>query len=159
MDGQSKYFVIFHKLLKRYKHSFAQLLEELSLTPCEADILMLLGAEPACDTATEICARFGISRALVCRSVETLLARGYLHAAHDRADRRLIRLSLCDAALPAARALRQYAAEYYSRLFYGVDPQDFEVFKRVLLRMAENVAVPEDGALQEDWMEKERLHI
>lgn len=92
------------------------------------DILLFLHANPACNTARDICEQRMMKSGIVSVTVETLIQSGYLRREQDGQDRRLQRLFLTPAAQAPVRqglaALKAFSAGAFSRL----SPQEQEAY-------------------------------
>ena len=66
--------------------------EEWGLSRAEVDVLLFLQNNPGCNTAREVVELRGMAKSGVSKAVDALVRRGYLAAAPDGRDRRVVRL-------------------------------------------------------------------
>lgn len=77
-------FIALSKFIKVYRKITFKSVEGYGLTPSEIDILMFLFNNAPLDTAKDISKYKGISKALVCRSVDSLSKRGLITTVVDK---------------------------------------------------------------------------
>ncbi len=138
MQPNTNYIIGFTKLIKNHKRACAEALAAYSFSPGETDVLMFLTNNPYYDTAKDISEFKGISKSLVCRSVDSLVKKGYLNVETDTKDRRCIHLKLNSKAIPAAEVLQKQRADYIKQLFSGISEEEIQLFESVLSRMLAN---------------------
>ena len=125
-------------ILKKYRQSCDAGMEEYHFSPNEMDVLLYLSNNPTYNTARDICQRRGLSKSLVCRSVDSLTRSGYLSLESDRQDKRRIRLKLEERAEPVLERLQETTRQFHQALCKGIAPDDLEIFEKVLGKMAKN---------------------
>ena len=140
-----KYMGGFSKLIRQQRQACSALLASYHFSPNEMVVLVCLAAQPERDTASDICAARGLSRSLVCRSVESLTKRGYLSLQVDAHDHRCVHLHLTPAALPVVVSLQRQRRRFVQRLLSGISAQELAVFDRIFTRMLHNVGDCEEG--------------
>ena len=126
-------------LRRLYGLLFAPLLEEYGLTQLEADILMFLANNPQFRTARDVAAYRGFSKTYVSKSLERLTRRGLVTARTDPADRRVLNLTLTDAAAGPVRQLQSAQRAFFQRLTDGIPRSDAGVLRRMMARVQENL--------------------
>lgn len=102
---------IFHgalRLEKLYRSCVRGAASDCGLTPNETVVLLFLSRHaPQQDTATDIAAARGISKALVARSVDGLHRRGFLESERDENDPPCRPSPLCGEGIVVAERLKQ----------------------------------------------------
>lgn len=88
-------------------------------------------------TATDISLRSKLHKTKISRAVQRLADRRYLERATDETDRRLEHLKLTDAGQKVFVDLRAVAQSHEARLTEGLDPQEAQVLRRALLKLAQ----------------------
>lgn len=127
------------RLDKAYRRYFQHELRAFALTPGEVTALLFLhNNAPHLDTATDIARCKGLSKALVARSVESLQQKGYLTAARDRKDRRVVHLALSEKSRPISREIEQKQEVILQKLGEGITPGELETAFQTLKRLSEN---------------------
>lgn len=127
------------KLIKEYRKISSKAIEEYGFTPGEIDVLMFLFNNAPLDTAKDISKYKGISKALVCRSVDSLTKRGLISTVVDKKDRRIIHLVLNEYASPIIDKLQRSKDLFSTKLIKGINDEDLKVFTKVLNIMLDNV--------------------
>lgn len=101
---------------KMIKHLYGNRCKEISsnyhLTKNEIDILLFLANNQPYDTSRDIVEYRALSKSHVCKSVDSLLRKGYLKGEQDQRDRRLIHLKLQPEAMPAVREAQQMQQDF-----------------------------------------------
>ena len=69
-------------------------------SPNEMNLLIFLSNNPHMDTAKVLTVTLGVSKSLVCRSVDSLMQKGYLRGEVDPRDHRITHLILTEKAAP-----------------------------------------------------------
>ena len=89
------FFETYLKIEKAYRRFFQSEMEDYGLTPNELLVILFLAKrDKTLNTARDIAQHEGVSKGLVARSVEDLLAKGYLEVERDEVDRRICHLYL-----------------------------------------------------------------
>ena len=138
MDPYPSYILAFSKMIRQYKSACSEALEEYKFSPAELDVLMFLSNNKAYDTARDISEFRGISKALVSRSVDTLIRRKFIVTVIDANDHRIIHLRLTDLATPIVKRLANLRELFKREVFSGVSQTDKVVFDQVLNTMISN---------------------
>lgn len=86
--------------------------QQLSSYQNEIDILLFLANNQPYDTSRDIVEYRALSKSHVCKSVDSLLRKGYLKGEQDQRDRRLIHLKLQPEAMPAVREAQQMQQDF-----------------------------------------------
>ena len=91
---------VFMKIRKVYADEFGRMLGNETYSPNEISILLFLANNPSIDTNSQLCTCLGVSKALVCRSVDALLGKEMIISVADDHDKRVQHLKLTEHALP-----------------------------------------------------------
>lgn len=132
-------FIGFEKCSKLYKKICGQAVKEYNFSPNEIDVIMFLVNNPTLNTASDICRYKKISKALVCRSVESLTKRKMIVQEVDKQDRRQVHLQLTDITSDIAERIIQCRKDFMKQLTVGIDSKEIEVFLGVLSKMIDNI--------------------
>lgn len=139
-EGNSEsLFIALSKFIKVYRKITFKSVEGYGLTPSEIDILMFLFNNAPLDTAKDISKYKGISKALVCRSVDSLSKRGLITTVVDKEDRRIIHLALNDNASEIVDKLKMSKDIFSNKIVVGIKEEDMKVFTKVINSMLTNV--------------------
>lgn len=138
MMAELKPCVTFAKIIKKDRQACMKSVAEYALAPNEIDVLMYLSNNPSFNTAKDICNYRGISKSLVCHSVDTLCNRGYITIKQDEKDRRIDRLTLSESSMPIVEKLNKARKAFYASLYQGLSKEDIKVFQSVLETMIKN---------------------
>ena len=85
---------VFMKIRKVYADEFGRMLGNETYSPNEISILLFLANNPSIDTNSQLCTCLGVSKALVCRSVDALLGKEMIISVADDHDKRVQHLKL-----------------------------------------------------------------
>ena len=133
-----EYIIKFASIIKEIKKKNRTVISSYKLSPSEIDILVTLYIG-VYDTAKEISENFEISKSLVCRSVDSLIKRGYIDTKKDEKDKRVIHLILREEARPIVNALKTNRQKTTEVLLNGIDEEELKVFNNVLDKMKNNL--------------------
>ena len=127
--------------LKRcYAHDRAGGLSRWQLTGMELDVLLFLGNNPDCDTASDMVQLRQLTKSHVSKAVERLTALGLVLQQRDEMNRRRIHLKLAEAAEPILREGREAQKRFVEVLTRGLNDEDKAAAARILTVMMENAA-------------------
>ena len=127
--------------LKRcYAHEMAGVLSRWQLTGMELDVLLFLGNNPDCDTASDMVQLRQLTKSHVSKAVEHLTALGLVLQQRDEMNRRRIHLHLAEAAQPILREGRAAQKRFVEVLTRGLSDEDKAAAARILTVMLKNAA-------------------
>ena len=127
--------------LKRcYVHEMAEVLSRWQLTSMELDVLLFLGNNPDCDTASDMVQLRQLTKSHVSKAVERLTALGLVLQQRDEMNRRRIHLKLAEAAEPILRDGREAQKRFVEVLTRGLNDEDKAAADRILTVMMKNAA-------------------
>lgn len=127
--------------LKRcYAHEMAGVLSRWQLTGMELDVLLFLGNNPDCDTASDMVQLRQLTKSHVSKAVERLTALGLVLQQRDEMNRRRIHLKLAEAAEPILRDGREAQKRFVEVLTRGLNDEDKAAATRILTVMMKNAA-------------------
>ena len=127
--------------LKRcYAHEMAGVLSRWQLTGMELDVLLFLGNNPDCDTASDMVQLRQLTKSHVSKAVERLTALGLVLQQRDEMNRRRIHLTLAEAAEPILRDGREAQKRFVEVLTRGLNDEDKAAAARILTVMMKNAA-------------------
>ena len=127
--------------LKRcYAHEMAGVLSRWQLTGMELDVLLFLGNNPDCDTASDMVQLRQLTKSHVSKAVEHLTALGLVLQQRDEMNRRRIHLHLAAAAEPILRDGREAQKRFVEVLTRGLNDEDKAAADRILTVMMKNAA-------------------
>ena len=139
INASINYFDILGIAKKTYGKLLTPLCRAYDLTRNELDVLLFLHNNPQYDRAADIVAHRGMAKSHVSLSVTSLEERGFLLRRFDDADRRIAHLSLTEQGLGIAREARQVQTQYFSGLYEGISPEEFQLWGRITEKVCENI--------------------
>lgn len=139
MRETSVFLMNTRKRQKLYDLFCRQATKDYGLTRNELDVLLFLANNQGYDTARDIVELRGLTKSHVCKSVDSLIRRGYLRGEQDKRDRRLIHLELTEEAGAAARAGQAAQRRFKEVLYRGLSGEERTAVERISRKMAENV--------------------
>lgn len=137
---------IYRKISLAYSAVCKPLCKEFNLPQTSFDILMFLGNNPACKTASDIVEIRHIKANLVSIHVERLVREGYLIRRPVKGDRRKTELLCTDQAQPVIERGRQLQNAFLERLLANTDDKMRTAFYDVMRVIGESL----DAILEEE---------
>lgn len=138
MKEKKNLLISLSKLSKMYRAEVKAEMSDSNFSPNEFDLITFLSNNEM-DTSKEIADSLGLSKSLIARSVDSLVAKGYLETKIDEGDRRYIHLVLTDEAKPIADRLRNRRKKFIASMTEGVSQEQFAQFEQTLEKMIANV--------------------
>ena len=139
MQKGSDFFHLVQLAKRRYADALRPVEQAHGLTRNEIDVLLFLANNPGYDTARDIVELRALTKSHVCKSVDSLVRRGFLAGRQDGRDRRCVRLSILPAAGGAVGEARQAQQHFFQMLYRGIPPQECRAMERMLERLADNL--------------------
>ena len=137
---EETFFMDALRLEKLYRSCVRGAASDCGLTPNATVVLLFLSRHaPQQDTATDIAAARGISKALVARSVDGLHRRGFLESERDENDRRVVHLRLCGEGIEVAERLKQTGVRVAQKLRENVTDEELQTAHRIMCKMQRNL--------------------
>lgn len=137
---EEAFFMDALRLEKLYRSCVREAARDWGLTPNETVVLLFLSRHaPQQDTATDIAAARGISKALVTRSVDGLHRRGFLESERDENDRRIVHLRLCGEGIAVAERLKQAGIRVAQKLRKDVTDEELQAAHQIMCKMQRNL--------------------
>ena len=103
---------VFMKIRKVYADEFGRMLGNETYSPNEISILLFLANNPSINTNSQLCTCLGVSKALVCRSVDALLGKEMIISVAD------------DHALPVIEQLGGIKRKIDQEILEGIPEED-----------------------------------
>ncbi|MCQ2504506.1 MAG: winged helix DNA-binding protein [Saccharofermentans sp.] len=125
-------------LKKLIAQKYEPILAEYDLRPVEIDILVFLKKTDS-DTARDIIQCKHLSKAHVSKSIDNLKSKGFISLVEDEDDHRIMHISLTDKSDEVISMAREVYEECIEIMTRGVDREDIEVVKKVMLKVNENI--------------------
>ena len=147
MEGILKQFAM---IRKAYGKCLCQIFQEENFSPSEIDALIFLSNNPSINTSKELCFYLGISKSLVCRSVEALLKRGLLEIMEDEKDRRIQRLHLTISADRFVLKIKEQQTLFSKTILQDIDREKLETVYEVMQQINHNVAYVLKGEVKNE---------
>ena len=138
MKEKKNLLISLSKLSKMYRAEVKTEMSDLDFSPNEMDLITFLSNNEM-DTSKEIADSLGLSKSLIARSVDSLVAKGFLETRVDETDRRYIHLVLTDQAKPIAERLRNRRKQFIASMTEGISQEQFAQFEWALEKMIANV--------------------
>lgn len=130
-------------LKRRYTQEMAGVMDKWQLTGMEVDVILFLGNNPGCDTASDMVTLCQLTKSHVSKAVDRLTEMGYITQERDQINRRRVHLLLTDASGPVLKAGQAAQKRFVDALTRGLSEEDKVAMKRTLEVMIEN-AVKEE---------------
>lgn len=133
------YFETMASAKKSYSRLLDPICQEWKLTRNELDVLLFLHNNPEYDRAADIVSHRGIAKSHVSLSVASLEEKGLLLRRFSEKDRRTAHLELREPGRVIAAQAREKQLQYFSALYQGIAPKEFEIWKNIMAKVRENI--------------------
>lgn len=127
-------------LKRRYAHEMAPVMARWQLTGMELDVVLFLGSNPGCDTASDMVQLRQLTKSHVSKAVENLTEKGLLVQKRDEHNRRKVHLLLTENAAPILEDGRKAQQCFVEALTRGLSEEDKASLGRILGIIGENAA-------------------
>lgn len=127
-------------LKRRYARDMAEVMNRWQLTGMELDVLLFLGNNPDCDTATDMVRLRQLTKSHISKAVEHLTEMGLLTQRRDERNRRKVHLTLTDKASVIVQDGQAAQRRCEAALTQGLSQEDREALSRILETIARNAA-------------------
>ena len=145
--AELNYFDTVSSASKSYARMLEPICKERKLTRNELDVLLFLYNNPGFDRAADIVSRRGIAKSHVSLSVAGLEEKGLLRRNFSEQDRRTAHLELLEPGRAIAAEARERQVQYFAALYQGVSPEEFEIWKNIILKIQSNIKTIENSEL------------
>lgn len=136
----------FYAQIRRvYVNEFTQRFQEKKFSPNELDLMLFLSNNPSINTSSQLCTCLNVSKALICRSVDSLTAGGFLTSVPDRQDRRVQHLFLTESAAPIIEKIRSIRTELDQEILSGIPKESLEQMEQTMQKILERFQQKEKG--------------
>ena len=137
------YFDAMASARKSYARLLDPICQEWKLTRNELDVMLFLHNNPEFDRAADIVSRRGLAKSHVSLSVASLEEKGLLLRRFSEQDRRTAHLELTEQGRLIASRAREKQAQYFSALYRGISPEEFEIWKNIMVKIRNNLEMLE----------------
>ena len=127
------------RLREAYSRFCVHSIADEAFSPNEMNVLIFLSNNPSINTAKELTVTLGVSKGLVCRSVDTLMRRGYLTSEEDAKDHRILHLRLTQKAAPVIGQMRVNQTRFSEAVTRNISEEELAVYTRVQHQIYANI--------------------
>lgn len=136
----SNFVYMYSRLRRLYRKYSSKVLNKFDLTQSEIDVLTFLNNNrPNFNTASDITKYNGVSKALVSKSVNSLIDKGLLESKINEDDARVMNLYIRDEADFAVSELQAANVKFYEQLLANIDEEELSSFYRVTNKILNNL--------------------
>ena len=107
-ENGAKYIIYFRKAKKLYKNYIENDLSVYDLSENEIEIIMYLNRNTIKNTAKDIVEYLGLSKGMISRTIDQLIAKEILEFEKDKKDKRVYRLKISDKSKKLIKDLEIY---------------------------------------------------
>ena len=133
------YFDAMASAQKSYGKLLEPICQEWKLTRNELDVMLFLYNNPEFDRAADIVSHRGIAKSHVSLSVANLEEKGLLRRRFSQQDRRTAHLELLEQGRYIAARAKEKQNQYFSAIYQGVSPEEFEIWRNISQKVRENI--------------------
>ena len=135
----------FNQIRQVYANELNKKVAQEKFSPNEMSVLILLSNNKTINTASQLCTCLNVSKALICRSVDSLSHRELLTTQPDLHDRRVQHLHLTEKADPVIRKLLSAHETLNAEILKDISPEDLRQMERTMDRILELFQEKEKG--------------
>lgn len=121
------------------EQELAALRKKYDLKRIEIEVVYFLSICGECDTAAYIQEYLSANKGHISQTVFHLCERGYITAEQDKKDRRYVHYTLTHEGKKLATEIAGAWQRIHAEMFAGVSEEDLACFKRVSMRIGENI--------------------
>ena len=125
----------FSRIRKAYADNLDLHYGEYKLSPNEISILIMLSSNKNIDTGGQICVLLGVSKGLVSRSIDSLIAHGLLVKRKDEFDKRITHLQISKEAEPFIKEMRSQLKNINDEVYKDIDREELEQMESTILKI------------------------
>jgi DNA-binding MarR family transcriptional regulator len=129
---------LLRRTYKLVQERMGKVFDDRSLTLSQWIALTLVGEQVA-RTSSEVARQLGHNTGATTRLVDHLESRGFLERCREKADRRVVTLSLTASGRDAVAALTPMVIDTWNTLLEGFDHDEIETLIRLLTRLVERL--------------------
>lgn len=118
-----------------------------SFSPNELNILIMLSNNITIDTAKELVLYLNVSKGLVCRSLDSLLAKNYICVKEDAKDHRIQRITLNESAKDVIKQIEKARLEMEEALLKGIPDEEIAIIEHAFQVISKNAKEIEEKIL------------
>lgn len=142
LESIIKQFALFRKI---YMKACYKELKEYHFSPSEIDILLFLSNNPSINRAKDLSFCLGISKGLICRSVESLEKRELIFLEQSTKDKRVQYIKLSDKAGEVTDIVRSKQQNFADMILEGISAQEINIVIDTMHRINENIECVLEG--------------
>ncbi|MDD7403513.1 MAG: MarR family transcriptional regulator [Butyribacter sp.] len=140
MDDKLELLLSGQQYKKLQEFWYGRVLEEYQLNIVDVRVLLFLDEHKKFDTAKDIVEMHYLTKSYVSKSIDKLIAKGFLERKHLSDDRRYVHLLVREEALPVIKAVRDRKETMVRQIFQGITSDQKEVLMQVATKINENIA-------------------
>ena len=125
----------FSTIRKAYADNLDLRYDGYKLSPNEISILIMLSSNKNIDTGGQICILLGVSKGLVSRSIDSLIAHGLLIKRKDEFDKRITHLQISKEAEPFIKEMRSQLKNINEKVYKDIDKKELEQMESTILKI------------------------
>ena len=130
----------FNQIRQVYANELNKKFEEERFSPNEISVLILLSNNRTINTASKLKVILGVSKGLVSRSVESLVAKGLVECRQDELDRRIQRIYLTDRASPLVSRLEREIKKINEVFLEGISQEEIDQMEATMTKILDRFA-------------------
>lgn len=125
----------FSTIRKAYADNLDLRYDGYKLSPNEISILIMLSSNKNIDTGGQICILLGVSKGLVSRSIDSLIAHGLLIKRKDEFDKRITHIQISKEAEPFIKEMRSQLKNINEKVYKDIDKEELEQMESTILKI------------------------
>lgn len=125
----------FAMMRRVYAKAFTERFVEDKFSPNEVDILIFLSRNPSINTSKQMCMYMDVSKALICRSIDSLVQKKLVVQKNDPEDRRVLHIELTKAARPVIDKVGSIRAEIEADILSGISEEEIAGMQSTLQKI------------------------
>ena len=139
MDDKLELLLSGQQYKKLQEFWYGRVLEEYQLNIVDVRVLLFLDEHKKFDTAKDIVEMHYLTKSYVSKSIDKLIAKGFLERKHLSDDRRYVHYEITESADELISELTKRRKEIDKHIVKGVSKEELEIFTRVFEKMRKNM--------------------
>lgn len=125
----------FAQVRKVYASELNLRFKEENFSPNEISVLIVLHNNPSINTHSRLRMVLGVSKALVSRSMDSLVKRGLIYCEMDETDKRVQRIRISPEAEPFMQRLKREIEEINEELLADISPEEIDQMEKTMRKI------------------------
>lgn len=125
----------FNQIRRVYANELNLKFSSENFSPNEISILILLSNNPSINTSSQLCTVLGVSKGLISRSIDALIAKKYVTCKKDSADKRIQRILLTEEAAAIIQKLNEEVTRINEEILADISKEELQQVEATITKI------------------------